>query len=280
MFKHFIIPTLGRINKQVTYNNLPQKYKDITSFVVQDHEYDEMNKLYPGKVLRLPVQINRIAPTREWIFNKFRTCRHFVFDDDLNFVVKEPNPNPGTKWLSRKFTEQDFDDAFALFNKWMDEGITYGGMQPATVMTNIKDKNQWPIRDCQRIMTNVFYDGPSIPTDLEWNRVAAAEDLDVNLQLLTRGFKNRVTSKYTVNPSVTSAAGGCSVWRTIEVHNEAQKKLAELWPDFVTLTEKNVEAGPWKGLTKYGTIIRGKKAYESSKNKLKPTSMLQSLLEY
>ena len=259
--KHIIIPTLGRMDKQVTYNSLPEKYKAITTFVVQAHEFAEMDKRYPGKVLGLPPEINRIAPTREWIFNKFKETRHMVFDDDLDFVVKEPNPGEGTKWLSRKFSDQDFDDAFNLMATWMDEDIAYGGFLPAWV---IPDVSQWPVRECQRIMTNVFYDGPRIPNDIEWNRVAAAEDFDVNLQLLTRGFKNRISAKYMLTCSETNAEGGCSTWRTLEVHNDAQRKLAELWPDFVKVREKEVTSGPWKGKMKLATTIQHKKAYESS----------------
>jgi hypothetical protein len=260
--KHIIIPTLGRIHKQITYRLLPQKYKDITTFVVQKHEYDEMASVYgTDKVLCLPEHINRIAPTREWIFNQFKDSLHMVFDDDLEFVVKEPNATGERKWDSRKFTEQDFDDAFALIQSWVDEGVHFGGLLPAWVIPDIK---QWPMRDCQRVMTNCYYNGPEIPKDLEWTRVAAAEDFDVNLQLLSRGFKNRLSAKYMVNCSETNAAGGCSVWRTLDVHNDAQRKLAELWPDFVVLKEKTVKYGSWKGQTKLTTTIYHKKAYNSS----------------
>ena len=273
MIQHIVIPTLGRMDKQVTYNSFPQKYKDITTFVVQEHEYAEMDKRYPGKVLSLPAEINRIAPTREWIHKHFRNARHFVFDDDLEFVVKEPNPGEGTKWLSRKFTEHDFDDAFDLCDSWMDDGIIYGGFLPAWI---IPDVNQWPTRECQRVMTNVFYDGPKVPDGIEWNRVAAAEDFDVNLQLLTRGFKNRISAKYMVTCSETNAAGGCSTWRTLQVHNDAQKQLAELWPAFIKLSEKTVPNGPWKGQVKYTTTIQHKKAYQSSQ---KPTETLESFFD-
>jgi hypothetical protein len=263
LIDYIIIPTLGRIDKQITYASLPAKYKEITRFVVQAHEYNEMNSRYPNQVLQLPEHINRIAPTREWIFNAFSAYRFMVFDDDLEFVVKEPNPGEGTKWLSRKYNDQDFDDAFSLIESWMDAGVSYGGLLPAWV---IPDLSQWPIRENQRIMTNVFYDGPKIPRDIEWNRVAAAEDFDVNLQLLTRGFKNRLSAKYMVTCSETNAAGGCSTWRTLEVHNEAQLKLAELWPDFVKIREKEVPSGPWKGKIKLATTIQHKKAYDSSQS--------------
>jgi len=269
--EHIIIPTLGRMDKQITYNNLPKKYQEKVTFVVQAHELEEMKKRYGSAVIGLPDNINRIAPTREWIFNKFRKYRHMVFDDDLLFVVKEPNPNEGTKWLTRKFTEQDFNDAFDLMNQWMDEGFVYGGLLPGS---NVPDLKYWPYMDCQRVVTNVFYNGPKVPDNIEWDRCAAAEDLDVHLQLLTRGFKNRVSVKYMVSTSETNADGGCSTWRTVEVHNEAQRKLAELWPNFVTLREKELTNGPWKGHIKLRTIIQHKKAYESSQ-----TNSLENFFE-
>ena len=55
MIEHIIIPTLGRMDKQLTYNALPQKYQDITKFVVQAHEFEEMKSRYGDKVLCLPI---------------------------------------------------------------------------------------------------------------------------------------------------------------------------------------------------------------------------------
>lgn len=271
MIDKIVIPTLGRINKQVTYNSLPDSLKSKTFFTVQPHEYDQMHEIYGDKVLKLPDHIKRIAPTREWIFNEFKDVRHMVFDDDLEFVVKEPNHGEGTKWLSRKFTEQDFTDAFNEIDSWMDEGIVFGGMLPAWV---IPDKAQWPIRENQRMMTNWFFDGPSIPRDLQWCRVDSGEDFDINLQLLTRGFMNRVHAKYMVTCSATQSDGGCSTWRDLELHNKCQLELKKLWPDFISVKEKDVTSGPWKGKKKLVLTIQHKKAYESSQKKPVETNSL------
>jgi hypothetical protein len=260
---NIIIPTLGRVNNQKTYHNLPERYQAITKFVVQDHEYDEMSLIYGDKVLCLPKEIDRIAPTREWIFNEFKDTRHAVFDDDFQFVIKQPSYGKAeTKFVTTVFTDQDFDDCFNLMESWMDEGIAVTSMLPTFV---IPDEKQYPYRDNQRMMTNWFFDGPRIPRDLEWNRVSSAEDFDVNLQLLTRGFANRISSHYMARVSNTNAKGGCSVWRTLEEHNNAQLKLAELWPDYVEVKESEETHGPWKGQIKYRTVIQHKKAYASSK---------------
>ena len=259
-----LIPTLGRCDKQLTYNNLPAKYRDRVTFIVQKHEYDTMQQLYPN-VRALPEDIKRIAPTREWIHNEYKHTQYWVFDDDLDFIVKEPNPDPdGTKWLTRKMTDEDFDDAFQLVNEWITEGIVYGGFMPTWIFPDVE---AWPVRENQRIMTNVFYNGPHMPQDIHWCRVEAAEDFDVNLQLLTKGFKNRVSSKYMVSCSATQSDGGCSTWRTLEIHNHAQMRLAALWPEFVKTNKKLVTSGPWKGQHKIVTRISHNRAYESGKGK-------------
>lgn len=259
---HIIIPTLGRINKQITYNSLSDEFKKKVVFVVQHHEYEDFKKVWNNHDVRqLPPEIKTLAPTREWIYHQFKNTRHFVFDDDLEFIVKELNEGGDTKWKTRSFTDQDFTDAFALVDSWIDEGYDFGGFLPTWV---IPDPSQYPIRENHRVMTNVFYNGPNIPEGLEWDRVPAAEDLDMMLQLLTRGIQNRVSSKYMVACSETNAEGGCSVYRTLDFHNDSQRKLAQLWPDYVSIREKEVKGGVWKGQKKLSVKIFAKKAYQSS----------------
>ncbi|NBO21916.1 hypothetical protein EBU94_01045 [bacterium] len=263
MIEHILIPTLGRINKQVTYNSLSEKWKAITKFVVQAHEYDQMVEIYGvDKIICLPPEIKKLSPTREWMLHKFKHTRHFVFDDDLSFRVKEPytgTEDPERKWQSRTFTEQDFDDAFNLVEEWMNEGIVFGGFMPSIVIADIA---KWPTRENYRVMSNIFLDGPNLPKDINYNRVQAAQDLDVTLQLLTRGYRNRVSTKYMVYCSETNAPGGCSIYRTLDVLNENQYKLAELWPDFVTTKIKHITNGPFKGQDKVVLTIQTKKAFE------------------
>ncbi len=256
-----VIPTLGRMDKQLTYNALPDKYKKKVNFIVQAHEFEDMKSRYGDQVIGLPEHIKTIAPTREWLFNHFKDDRFFVFDDDLAFTIKEPNTGGDTKWKARPFIDSDFDEIFELVESWMDDGISHGCLQPTWVMPSL---DNWPYGDNGKIMTNVFYDGPKIPRDIKWDRVPAAEDFDVNLQLLTKGYPNRISSKYMVSPLETNAAGGCSEWRTLEVHNNAQILLGEIWPDYVKVREKEVKSGPWKGEIKLATTIYHKKAFKDS----------------
>lgn len=257
-----VIPTLGRIRNQKTFNNLPSSLRENVNFVVQSHEYNEFCYVNGDKgVLKLPESIDNIADTRKWIHEKFKDKRYFVFDDDLDFLVKEPNPKGSPKWISRNMSEQDFYDMFDTINKWMDSGISHGSLGTTWVIPSL---NLWPYADNSKIMTNVFYNGPKLPSNIQWNRVPYAEDFDVNLQLLTQGFANRISTKYLVSPSDTNSEGGCSSKRTIDEHNKSQRLLAKLWPDFVRLKEKVTKTGPWKGQIKLGTVIQHKRAYNAS----------------
>ena len=38
-------------------------------------------------------------------------------------------------------------------------------------------------------MQIVFYDGPNLPDDIQWSRVTMGQDIDVNLQLLSKGYE-------------------------------------------------------------------------------------------
>ena len=257
-----IIPTLGRIKTQTTFNNLPARWKEKVQFVVQSHEYEAFCDAHGSRhVHSLPESIVTIAATREWIHNKYKGGRYFVCDDDLDFRVREPNEDGDTAWKTRDNTTEDFDDMFDLIEEWMDEGVSHGALATTWVLPTLAI---YPYNENSKIMTNVFYDGPKIPDNIQWGRVPFAEDFDVNLQLLTQGFKNRVSRKYIVAPGDTNQEGGCSTLRTLESHNASQLLLKELWPDFVRIKEKVATTGAWKGKTKLGTVIQAKKAYLSS----------------
>jgi hypothetical protein len=70
-------------------------------------------------------------------------------------------------------------------------------------------------------------------------RVSTSEDMDVALQLLLKGYKNAVLHKWSWDQQVTGTAGGCSIYRTVELHNENIRKIHEMYPNFTRLREKN-----------------------------------------
>lgn len=271
--EHLIIPTLGRINKQKTYNNLPEKWQKRVSFVVQPHEAAQMKALYGSKVLVLPPEIKGLSPTRQWIWDTFYGTRHMVLDDDMEyFKYKGPAPEHlDTKWETRDMSDAEFDDAFETFNRWCDdEQIYHGGFSTSWVVPDLK---YWPQQNNVRIMTNSYFDSKNLPRNIVWDKLPTSQDFHANLQLLTQGFANRITTRYRVSISETNADGGCSEYRTIELSNQVHTQLAEMYPDYVKLKSKTLANGPWKGQERITCHIQWAKAYKDAIKKKEEISL-------
>ena len=78
------------------------------------------------------------------------------------------------------------------------------------------------------------------------------------------GYQNKISLKYRVDPHETQSKGGCSTFRSLNVHNESMKLLQQKFPSFVKLKEKVAKnSGEWSN--NYWSVIQWKKApYQSS----------------
>ena len=82
------IPTVNRVNQQITYNSLPAELKKKVVFVVQSWEREQYN--YPNEYLVLPPEVNLsdyycISKTRKIIYKAGQNFKYAVLDDDLAF---------------------------------------------------------------------------------------------------------------------------------------------------------------------------------------------------
>ena len=133
---------------------------------------------------------------------------------------------------SRTFVEciNDIEDA-------MDEGFYHGGIGT----TWINPLGKYPYIENSRVMTNKFYNGDELSkvwSEIDWEGCCGAEDFYVSLQLMTRGFNNKVWYKYVASPSDTNTVGGCSEYRDIDYHNKSMKNLQSKFPNYISLKEK------------------------------------------
>ena len=81
------IPTLGRSDNQVTFDNMSQNAQQVTRLVVQPKE----QHLYPNyPILVLPDNDIGITETRRWIYKEAKGLKYGVFDDDLKFIERTP----------------------------------------------------------------------------------------------------------------------------------------------------------------------------------------------
>ena len=231
---YIVIPTLGRIDKQKTYDSLPERLQNITRFVVRDFEYEDfVNKYGTEKVVKLPSDTKNIAETRHYIFNSFRDYKYWVLDDDLSFVRKIPYEiEIKPKWTSMPYDDSHFDDMINWAESIFDSGIPVCGLEYSSIIPDIK---YYPVKKNSRILANLCVNGPQLQNyDLTFLRTIASEDLDFILQLFSYGIENRINTHLRLTGSVENSDGGCSTYRTLELHNESNLRLIELWPGYVS----------------------------------------------
>ena len=261
-----VICTFRRLDKQITLNNIPESYRDNVTLVVQPQEEEEARKVHKnifvldGNNIGYAKTIKQT--TYEWAVNR---QKHFwLMDDDLTFhhnveTWSKDNTGAGKKY---PLDEEDFYKLLELINQDLSNGL----MHSALGTTWVIPWGKIPYIENSRICGNKIYhkDLAKVWNEIDWDGCCGAEDFYVCIQLLTKGYANKVWHEYVVIPGTSYAEGGCSDYRTLEYHNESCRELHRKFPQFVRLKENIAKSGPWKGIVKLGCYVSWKKAYASS----------------
>lgn len=70
-----------------------------------------------------------------------------------------------------------------------------------------------------------------------WDRLSTCEDFDFTMQLVSRGLPRAMITDHCLHEvGGHASAGGCSHFRSPELEIENNRRLMELWPDYVSVT--------------------------------------------
>ena len=272
------IPTFRRVDSQITFASLPDKYKEKAILVVQKHERPQ-HKL---DVEYLVVEDGiGIAKTRKKIIDHAGKSRFCLYDDDVKFyrrnikyLMKENWLDSDMKGVKRPMSEDDFDEMFDIFNSWMDnQNIIQIGYRSAFLPPS------WRLyTDFTDVYSGYMINGVELSKfvdEIDWTFVEVGEDSMMSLEFLLRGYKIRRSELFCIQPKWWQE-GGCSEFRTAKFHNKEHKKLMDKYPEYVYL-KKEIER-PNIGIIK-DYRYRWKEAYRSyyAKRIRECDSILESL---
>lgn len=234
------IPTFGRSDNQVTWNNLPPNIQQRTNLVVQwDEENDGTHRYMNYPRIVLPADIKSIGPTRQYLVDNYAPFI-LMLDDDLDFAVRRVDePTKFTPATGRDITHM-IDTIYQVLRQGREPLVGVSAREGANY-----DTSQFKFATRQLrvhgVDTEIFRE-----KNIRYDRIPFMEDFDVTLQVLEAGYTNRVLNGWVHNQrGGSNAKGGCSVTRTLEAHNEAAKELKRLHPRFIQLVDK--ESGNWGG---------------------------------
>ena len=265
-----VIPSIGRAGKITTIKRFTERALRKTIIVTRASEVEDYKAAYPDlQVVAEPDWVRTISACRRWIATEFlRGKRFIVFDDDLEIrhcYYDDDKEKP----VSVLPTDDQFDKGILEVITLMDRGFVHGALDIGNTPSSLTGEDKKNIGYNERIMWSVFYSDKAPVDDIDWGDESPEmipEDFHVNLQLLKKGYPNAIVRSLRVSPTGagTSAPGGCSNYRTMEIHNRAQELLGEIHPTVVKVTKKETKTGPWAGKEKNALSIRWKKAFAES----------------
>lgn len=254
------IPTMGRPNKQVTYDNLPPALQMNTTLVVPLDEvrfYMAQTKAY---VIGCPEK--GIAPTRDWIMQYAKNTeigKIVMLDDDIKFQKRND------AMQIKNATDQECIEAFQWLENTLNEHIHCG---IAVRFNAFADPREYlsPGRMMHVLAyrpREVIESGAYFCKGVDKDHVM--DDFNMTLQLLTMGYNNKVSLTYRTSPGKANSKGGASLWRNVEITNRSANNMKKNFPDFVRIREKK----NWDGIVgaqQLDIVANWKKAYESSRS--------------
>jgi len=227
---------------------VPAKWHSNTEVVVRPEEFE----VYRGTVapsvgvVALPGGITHIGQTRQWILERHVGDRVLMIDDDT--VLSRPLLRAGVirvrKSSNYMTTDEEFDDAMGMLDDIMDGGTPMTGFK-AMVFPRPHDTGWYPTRKYCYTFTNVALDLSVIdPATLRLGDWPVLEDLYLFLELVSRGFRQEVITKYLVATLPPNAPGGCSEYRTTAMFNDMLLELKRRYDRGIILRDAK-----WSSLT-------------------------------
>jgi len=250
------IPTCRRPNRQITATRLLQASIPF-NVVVQGREataYDYFRE-QGVPVIVLPWWVCDLSDTWQWLLENTPTRYFMCMDDDLYLFRREPD--------SVKLhiaSDEDIKQMFDTLYGWMKEGVVHVGVS----MREGNNRYPDPYYENMRMCRATGYDSEVVRSlGVKFNRVICRADFHMTLELLKRGYKNRVLFEFATNQPGSNTDGGCSSYRSDEVLEENAILLAKMHHPYVKVVEK-VTKTAWNSRPRKDVIVYWKKAFRDS----------------
>lgn len=221
-----------------------------TKLVVQNSE----RGLYPHyPVMVLPPEINMLSPTRDWVIDNAQSRHVCMLDDDMRFFYRRQDD--ATKFLPA--TPDQIGAMFRRIEHIVETSYAHVGIAPREGANRNTEHYQYNTR----MMRLLAYDTVPIKANsFKFAALPCMSDFHMTLELLKKKIPNCIINDFCNDQQTSDAPGGCSVYRTEELHTYCAHKLAELHAPYVKTVIKKTK-GAWKGRERTDVIVQWKRAF-------------------
>ena len=270
MIERIFIPTVNRVDNQITYESLPKELQEKVTMVVQKWERPKYH--YDCDYLVLPDKVNLddkycLAKTRKIIYQEGCNMKYAVLDDDLKFHKRNQKYfglESNMEKSQRQVHPVELIIMEGILDTWLDEpNVTIAGISQRQ---NPPSNKLWTNNTslCGAIWVN-GKDFKDILNDLPLTKVRFGEDTLFFLSLLSRGYGNRVSQEYCFeNMSLKSTSTLWDETTQEDVHFD-HHIIHVHFPDFFQILYDEDGERVKGGFRNYGkTKTSWSKAYKSS----------------
>lgn len=227
------VPSRSRWQRSLTLEALQGKWNRVALVVpvAQAGKYAPLARKHGVRLAPCPAQ--GIARTREWCGQR-SSGKFIMLDDDLRFYRRHSFEDVRL----HKFNGTDMANMLLLVSRLLE----YYAHVAISARGGNNQLKGFPWVTNKRPLRALAYRKEEFLA-VEHGRVQIMEDFDVTLQLIERGYSNAVVSQYAQDQPMTQMEGGCSDYRTHELHARNVRLLAKLHPGVVKLRQKENKTG-------------------------------------
>jgi hypothetical protein len=258
-----IIPTRGRIDRQITLQSLSCELRKRTTLVCPEAEAVPLACRWDDvQIVEQPDPDWTISRKRAWIMRTWLAAGYdkiIMLDDDLSFATRISENDKGLRNICGEELIIEFE---RLANKLGPE-FPHVGFGQRQGNNNVASGWKTPTR----MTYSLGYYLPIVVNECELGRIETREDMDITLQLLRKGYPNAVWNTTATDQRGYAAPGGCTNERTMERSNADAHRLAALHPGYVRIVDKPYKASvprkevvcQWQRALQDGLATRGNK---------------------
>lgn len=246
-----LIPSYQRFHRGLTLlERLPDRYLKNTYICVREQELLDYKKVVNPKATIVPLHKSTdMMTTRNEMVSLF-DGKVVMIDDDCYF----------REYDGERYTTCGADSIGRMLDELchiLESGFVHASIAHPIVGSRLKGKLAFNTR----YYAVLAYDLSVIKKLGIKFRTKTMSDIEVALQLTKLGYPSAIITHWLIETHAQNS-GGCSVYRTSEMHNRCAKKIAKTYFPYV----KAKQAQSWKGMEKRIDIMASwKRLFASAK---------------
>lgn len=268
------IPTLGRIEKQLTWERIPAKLRERTFLVCPPTEAAAHRERGRNALV---CAAKGIAHVRQWLVERGepKIC---MVDDDHYFVRRTSPASPRLRVCSSEDVEEMFLRLEQLLESYPMVGVSARQGNDTFLGRGVRENQEVRpglAENCR--LCNLYGVRTDVLQELgiRFNTVELMEDMHVVLSLLENHRKTACITEFAWNQSGSGKEGGCSQYRDASRQKEAALKMEQLHYPWVVVVRKFSKSS-WEsvGAVRYDVRVNWKAAAASRKSPARPVKLL------